>query len=38
MSKEIILQNIANLEKWLKETPEDEDYLRLLKDYEEELI
>lgn len=37
MKIEILKKNIENLEKWLKEKPNDEDYLRLLKEYKKEL-
>jgi hypothetical protein len=33
----IIEKNIENLKKWLSEKPNNEDYIRLLKEYEEEL-
>lgn len=33
MTLEMIRLNIANLQKWLKESPKDEDYLRLLNEY-----
>lgn len=35
--KKILLINIANLKSWLVETPNDEDYKRLLAEYEKEL-
>jgi hypothetical protein len=37
MKKEILIKNIENMKKWLKEKPNDEDYLRLLKEFEKEL-
>ncbi len=33
----IIEKNIENLKKWLSEKPNNKDYIRLLKEYEEEL-
>lgn len=38
MTLKIISKNIRNLKRWLKEHPKDEDYLRLLKLYQEELV
>lgn len=37
MKAENIKKNIENLAKWLEESPRDEDYARLLKEYKEEL-
>ncbi len=37
MKKGILEKNIENMKKWLKEKPNDEDYLRLLKEYKKEL-
>ncbi len=36
MSLSILIKNIENLKQWLNETPNDEDYLRILKKYEED--
>ena len=35
--REILLKNIENLKSWLNEPPNDEDYKRLLNEYEKEL-
>lgn len=37
MTKEMLKRNIANLQKWLIDKPNDEDYLRLLKEFKKEL-
>lgn len=34
----MIKKNIANLENWLTEKPKDEDYLRLLETFKNELV
>lgn len=35
--REMLLKNIENLKSWLNESPNDEDYKRLLNEYEKEL-
>lgn len=37
MTQEMLKKNIANLEKWLLEKPNNEDYLRLLEEFKKEL-
>ncbi len=36
MALEMLIKNIDNLKKWLVDAPNDKDYLRILKKYEEE--
>lgn len=35
--KEVLKKNIKNLKEWLSESPNDEDYKRLLEEFEKEL-